>query len=161
MALSARKPTTRPGASIPPSTEGFTATAGPGVFLNLTSLSFDLQLKPSGPVNFEVGLFLNGSSTAYATLDLTPTSTLTNYVFDFTDLTVADAVTSASFKFYGWNASASGGGIVLDNVITNGAIVPEPNAAWFATLPILLALLSSGRQLLRLRSQRSILSVRD
>src|SRR5207253_426891 len=67
--------------------EGFSITADPGKHLNLTSLTFDLQLKPSGPANFEVGLFLNGSSTAYATLDLSPTTTLTAYTFDFTDLT--------------------------------------------------------------------------
>jgi len=119
--------------------EGFTITAGPGVHLNLTNLTFDLQLKPSGPLNFEVGIFLNGSSTAFATLDLTPTSTNTSYNFDFTDLTDLDNATTVDFKFFGWNASASGGGIVLDNVVTNGAIVPEPST-WIAALfPVALA----------------------
>ena len=131
--------------------EGFSITAGAGVHLNLTSLSFDLQLKPSGPVNFEVGLFLNGSSTAYATLDLTPTSTLTTYNFDFTDLTDADNVTLAEFKFFGWNAAATGGGIVLDNVITNGAIVPEASSGWSALLPISLSAYSLGQAVLRQR----------
>jgi len=107
--------------------EGFSITASAGNHLNLTSLSFDLQLKPSGPLNFEVGLFLNGSSTAYATMDITPTATMTTYTFNFTPLTDADNVTSAEFRFFGWNAAASGGGIVLDNVATFGAIVPEPS----------------------------------
>ena len=132
------------GVIDPTQSEGFSITAGPGIVLTLTSLSFDIQLKPSGPTNFEVGLFLNGSSTAYATLDLTPTSTNTTYTFDFTDLTAADLVTSASFKFFGWNAVASGGGIILDNVITNGAIVPEASNALFALLPIGLAVYSLG-----------------
>jgi hypothetical protein len=135
--------------------EGFSITAAAGCHINMTSLSFDLQLKPSGPVNFEVGLFLNGSSTAYATLDLTPTTTLTTYTFDFTDLVDADNVTSAEFRFFGWNASASGGGIILDNVITNGAIVPEANPAYSAILPVLLALASLGRYILRPQKTRA------
>lgn len=132
--------------------EGFSITAGVGNHLNLTSLSFDLALKPSGPANFEVGLFLNGSATAFATLDISPTATLTTYNFDFTDLTDADNVTTATFKFFGWNASAAGGGIVLDNVTTNGTVVilPEPSSVFFAAFPILLA----GRQLLRSRAER-------
>ncbi len=129
--------------------EGFSITAAAGCHLNLSSLSFDLQLKPSGPANFEVGLFLNGSSTAFATLDLAPTSTLTTYTFDFTDLTDADNVSSAAFRFFGWNAAASGGGIVLDNVITNGVILPEANPVYFAGLPVLLALGSLGQYILR------------
>ncbi len=112
-------------------------------------------MKPSGPANFEVGLFLSGSSTAYATLDLTPTSTLTTYTFNFTPLTDADNVTSAAFRFFGWNASASGGGIVLDNVITNGVILPEANPAYFATLPALLALGSLGSHILRRQRARA------
>ena len=116
--------------------EGFSITAAAGYHLNLTSLSFDVQLKPSGPLNFEVGLFLNGSSTAYATLDLTPTTTVTTYTFNFTPLTDANNVTLAEFRFFGWNAAAAGGGIILDNVTTNGAIVPEPGTI----IPILVLL---------------------
>jgi hypothetical protein len=134
--------------------EGFSITASAGNHLNLTSLSFDVQLKPSGPLNFEVGLFLNGSSTAYATLDLTPTASVTTYTFNFTPLTDANNVTLAEFRFFGWNAAASGGGIILDNVITNGAIVilPETNPAYFATLPMLLALVDVLRRNRRSRS---------
>ena len=131
--------------------EGFSITAAVGNHLNLTSLSFDLALKPSGPTSFEVGLFLNGSSTAFATMDISPTATLTTYNFDFTDLTDADNVTTATFKFFGWNASANGGGIVLDNVTTNGTVVilPEPSSVYFAAFPVLLV----GRQLRRLRAE--------
>jgi hypothetical protein len=135
--------------------EGFSITAGAGNHLNLTSLSFDIQLKPSGPLNFEVGLFLNGSSTAYATLDLTPTTTVTTYTFNFTPLTDADNVTLAEFRFFGWNAAAAGGGIILDNVTTNGAIVilPEANPAFFATLPVLVASVDMFRRNRRRRSK--------
>jgi len=115
--------------------EGFSITAAAGYHLNLTSLSFDVQLKPSGPLNFEVGLFLNGSSTAYATLDLTPTTTVTTYTFNFTPLTDANNVTLAEFRFFGWNAAAAGGGIILDNVTTNGAISNLPETSTF--VPIL------------------------
>lgn len=122
--------------------EGFSITAAGGSRLDLTSLNFDAALKPSGPTNFEVGLFLNGSSTAYATFDLSPTATLTTYSFNFTALTDSNNVTSAEFRFYGWNAVATGGGIVLDNVATNGTIstVPESSTFIFSLLPIALAL---------------------
>ena len=134
--------------------EGFLITASAGNHLNLTSLSFDLQLKPSGPLNFEVGLFLNGSSTAYATLDLSPTATETTYTFNFTPLTDANNVTLAEFRFFGWNAAASGGGIILDNVTTNGAvvIVPEANAVYSAALPVLLVAVDMFRRNRRRRS---------
>ncbi len=136
--------------------EGFSITAGSGVYLALTSLKFDILLKPSGPTSVEVGLFLNGSSTAYATLDLTATTTDTTYTFNFTPLTGADHVTSATFNFYGWNAAAMGAGIILDNVITNGSVVPEPNAAWFTPLPVTLALYSLGSSLRKNRRQRQL-----
>ena len=120
--------------------EGFSITAAVGNHLNLTSLSFDIQLKPSGPLNVEVGLFLNGSSTAYATLDLTPTASVTTYNFNFTPLTDADNVTLAEFRFFGWNAAASGGGIVLDNVATSGSIgFPVPEAGTFGPVLVLVS----------------------
>lgn len=120
--------------------EGFSITAAAGCHLNLASLTFDATLKPSGPLNMEVGLFLNGSSTAYATFDFSPTSSTTTYTFNFTPLTDADNVTSATFNFYGWNAAATGGGIVLDNVATNGSIgFPVPEAGTFGPVLVLVS----------------------
>ena len=126
--------------------EGFSIAAAAGNRLNLTSLTFDIQLKPSGPLNFEVGLFLNGSATAYATLDLTPTSSVTTYTFSFTPLTDADNVTSAEFRFFGWNAAAAGGGIVLDNVTTNGAISNLPESSTFVPISLLLGCVLAARK---------------
>jgi hypothetical protein len=136
--------------------EGFSITGNGGLHLDLTSLQFDILLKPSGPTNVEVGLFLNGSSTAYATYDVTPTVTLTTYTFNFTPLVDSDNVTSATFRFFGWNAVASGGGIVLDNVITNGTVTPEPGTAWYTLLPLSLAAISLGKRSLAKRSRREI-----
>ena len=146
------------GSINPAQYEGFTITAAWNSHLNLTSLNFDIQLKPSGPLNVEVQLFLNGSPTPYGTpLDLTPTVTDTTYTFNFTPLTDANNVTTAEFRFFGWNASAAGGGIILDNVITNGTVViaPEANPAYFAILPVLLALGSLGRHIFRARKPRA------
>ncbi len=135
--------------------EGFSITATAGYHLNLTSLTFDLQLKPSGPANFRVGLFLNGSSTAYATFDLTPTTTMTGYNFDFTDLVDADNITSASFRFFGWNAGATGGGIYLDNVATFGAITNAPEVNPSLAVGLLLMCILTERGFRRIRARTS------
>jgi hypothetical protein len=78
-----------------------------------------------------VSLFLNGSTTAYATFTYSPTTSFATYTFDFTDLTVADVVTLATFRFYGWNAPSSGQ-LGFDNVATSGLItaVPELAPVW-------------------------------
>jgi hypothetical protein len=111
---------------------GFSITSAAGFVLNLTSLTFDARRSATGPPNAEVALFLNGSSTAYATLDFVPTAILGPVTFDFTDLTDADNVTSATFHFYGWTALGSGGQLEFGNVSTNGTIsnLPEGPVAW-------------------------------
>jgi hypothetical protein len=81
--------------------EGFSITSAPNYVLDLTSLTFAAKGESNGPVNMRVALFLNGSSTPYASFDFTPTSSLASYTFNFTALTDADAVTSAAFLFYG------------------------------------------------------------
>lgn len=132
--------------------ESFSITAtGAGFHLNLSSLSFDLMRSATGPPNMEVGLFLNGSSTAYAIFDFSPTTSMATYTFNFTPLTDADNVTSASFKFYGWNAGGSGGQIYLDNVGTFGAISSVPEVAPF--LPVSLIILCSVVQVHRRRAR--------
>ena len=133
--------------------QGFSITATAGFRLNLTSFTFDAALKPSGPLNCEVGLFLNGSSTAYATFDFSPTATLTTYTFNFTALTDSDNVTSAEFRFFGWNASANGGGIVLDNVATFGGISSVPEVA--PLLPVTSIIACSLIQSYRRRTRNS------
>lgn len=142
------------GSIDPTEHEGFSITATAGFHLNLTSFTFDAALKPSGPVNCEVGLFLNGSSTAYATFDFAPTASLTTYTFNFTPLTDSDNVTSAEFRFFGWNAVASGGGIVLDNVATFGAIPSVPEVAPLCPLSLIVvcSLLENHRR--RIRNSR-------
>lgn len=110
---------------------GFTITANSGFFLNLTSLTFDALKNGasggSGPFQGTVKLFLNGSTTAYATFSFVPhNAPMSNYVFDFADVTYANNVTSATFKFYGWNANDATNELQVDNVSLFGGIdVPE------------------------------------
>ena len=118
---------------------GFSIAANAGLHLNLNSLTFDASTNPTGPANAEVALFLNGSSTAYATFDFSPTIfTVTHYTFNFTPLTDLDNVTSASFQLYGWNDSGNAGQFQFDNVATYGDIssAPEP----VTLVPILVVL---------------------
>ena len=106
----------------------FTITANAGFFLSLNQLTFDsLKNGASNPFLGEVGLFLNGSATAYATFDWTPqNSPMTSYVFNFTPITYADNVTTATFKFFAWNAGAPTNELQFDNVSIYGGIdVPE------------------------------------
>ena len=116
----------------------FTITANPGFVLSLSQLTFDsLKNGAASPLLAEVDLFLNGSTTAYASFPWTPQNApMTSYVFNFTPVTYADNVTTATFKFFAWNGVATNE-VQFDNVAIYGGIdVPET-----ATLgPVLLVI---------------------
>jgi hypothetical protein len=115
------------GALDPSIFTAFTITADPGFVLSLSQLTFDsLKNGAAGPGNAEVALFLNGSTTAYATFDWIPQNApMTSYVFNFTPITGADNVTMATFKFFAWNATNTNE-LQFDNIALFGAIdVPE------------------------------------
>ena len=120
------------GALDPTVFTGFTITAGASYLLTLSQLTFDsLKNGAGGPLNAEVALFLNGSSTAYATFDWTPANApMTSYTFNFTPVTEANNVTTATFKFFAWNANDATNELQFDNVATFGAIVPEVSTVW-------------------------------
>lgn len=121
--------------------EGFSITAAASHSLNLTQLSFDITNAGTGPADFQVALYLNGSSTAYASQTWDTRGTTVTLTFDFTDLTDADNVTDATFKFYGWNTASAGAHVILDNVATSGAIVPEPKQGALVVFAFLGAIL--------------------
>ena len=125
--------------------------------LNLTSLTFDARRSATGPANAEVALFLNGAATAYATLDFVPTAILGPATFDFTDLTDADNVTSATFRFYGWTALGNGGQLEFGNVAMNGSIGAAPEVATLWRMVFLLGctLIETTRQQLRAKARIS------
>ena len=104
----------------------FTITADPGLFLTLSQLTFDSLKNGAQTINAEVDLFLNGSATAYASFAWIPQNApMTSYVFNFTPVTAADNVTTATFKFFVWNANATNE-VQFDNVaIFGGVDVPE------------------------------------
>ena len=131
--------------------EGFSITAAGGFHLNLSSLTFSAYRSATGPPNMEVALFLNGSASAYATFDFSPTTSKTPYTFNFTPLTDSDNVTTATFKFYGWNAGGAGGQIYLDDVATNGTISSLPEVA--PLLPVTLIIACSVVEVHRRRAR--------
>jgi hypothetical protein len=108
----------------------FTITADAGYHLNLSLLTFDEMRSSGGPTKGEVQLFLNGSSTAYATSTYNPTPSTQNQTFSFTPTTDATNVTLAEFRFYGWNGGDPGGTMAFDNVATTLDIVPEIPVFW-------------------------------
>ena len=136
---------------------GFSIAADASYHLELTDLVFDARISATGPADTRVALFVNGSSTAYATLDIAPTSTVTTYAFDFTDLTAADNATTVDVRFYGYNAGGAGGTLLLDNVVTSGVItnVPEFEPAWLAFFVIAVSLLAEHRRARRVRTPRN------
>jgi hypothetical protein len=106
----------------------FTITANLGFVLALDQLTFDsLKNGATAPLFAEVDLYLNGSSNAYASFAWTPqNSPLTSYTFNFTPVTFADNVTTATFKFFAWNATDNTNEVQFDNVAIYGGIdVPE------------------------------------
>ena len=123
----------------------FTITADPGLFLTLSQMTFDsLKNHATLPLFAEVDLFLNGSSTAYATFSWAPqNSPMTNYVFDFADVTADMNVTTATFKFFAWNATDGNTEVQFDNVTVSGGVdVPETSSLGPAALLIGCSLLA-------------------
>ena len=130
----------------------FTITADPGLVLTLTQMTFDsLKNGATAPLLAQVGLFLNGSSTAYATFSWTPqNSPMTNYVFDFADVTGDMNVTTATFKFFAWNATDNTNEVQFDNVTVYGGLdVPEAGSLGPAILVVCCAVATRRFQGLR------------
>ena len=104
----------------------FSITTAGGFDLTLTHLTFDAFRSSTGPASGQISLFLNGSTTPYATFSYSPTTTNSNYLFDFPDITAEQGIDTVSFNFYGWNAANNGGTLAFDNVTTFGAVTPVP-----------------------------------
>jgi hypothetical protein len=134
----------------------FTITANPGFVLDLSQLTFQSLKNGVGPTNAEVDLFLNGSTTASASFGWTPVNaTMTNYTFSFTPLTPADNVTTATFKFFAWNASDNNNEVQFANVATYGTIdaaVPEFPVGIPVAVLVCIVIVRESRRLFRERS---------
>jgi hypothetical protein len=128
----------------------FTITANPGFVLSLDQLTFDsLKNGATAPMLAEVDLFLNGSTTAYASFPWTPQNApMTHYTFNFTPVTFADNVTTATFKFFAWNATDSTNEVQFDNVAIYGG-VDVPEAASFGPVVLVIGCAVSIQGLLR------------
>lgn len=129
-----------PSATMDPTVfTAFTITASPGFVLSLSQLTFDsLKNGATAPMQAEVDLFLNGSASAYASFAWTPQNApLTSYTFNFTPVTFADNVTTATFKFFAWNATDANNEIQFDNVAIFGGI-DVPEAASFGPTALVL-----------------------
>jgi hypothetical protein len=127
----------------------FTITADAGWHLNLSLLTFDEMRSAGGPTKGRVQLFLNGSATAYDVFNYNPTPSTQNQSFNFTPTTDANNVTTAEFRFYGWNGGDPAGTMLFDNVAVTVDVVPEPSTWIFALLPIGIVLHSLSRSLMR------------
>lgn len=117
----------------------FTITANLGFVLSLDQLTFDsLKNGATAPMLAEVDLFLNGSTTVYASFAWTPQNApMTHYTFNFTPVTFADNVTTATFKFFAWNATDSTNEVQFANVAIYGG-VDVPEAASFGPVALVL-----------------------
>jgi hypothetical protein len=135
----------------------FTISTNPGFVLSLNQLTFDsLKNGATAPMLAEVDLFLNGSTTAYASFAWTPQNApMTHYTFNFTPVTFADNITTATFKFFAWNATDSTNEVQFTNVAIYGGIdVPEAASLGPITLVIGFAI-SMRRELRGGRSKRT------
>ena len=135
----------------------FTITADPGFVLALDHITFDsLKNGATAPMLAEVDLFLNGSSSAYASFAWTPqNSPMTSYMFSFTPVTFADNVTTATFKFFAWNATDGMNEVQFDNVAIFGGI-DVPEAASFGPAALVLACAMTAERLRRHRQSRRV-----
>ncbi|MEJ8818155.1 T9SS-dependent choice-of-anchor J family protein [Lacibacter sp. H407] len=116
-----------------------TVTPTPGTTLDLNSIKFTLQRSGTGIRQYAVRSSFDYTTNLPASIfpansDL---SVVATNVFQVVDPTTAaeegstitlgssfDAITSAvTFRFYGWNAEASGGTFSIDNVTINGTAI--------------------------------------
>jgi hypothetical protein len=123
----------------------FSITADTGYHLNLSVLTFDEMRSAGGPTKGRVELFLNGSTTAYATFNYNPTPSTQNQSFNFTPTIDSDNVTVAEFRFYGWNGGDPGGTMLFDNVGVTVNVVPEVASFWPAVLVLICAVGTAAR----------------
>ena len=135
--------------------ESFTITANAGWHLNLQSLTFDEMATAGGPTKGRVYLFLNGSAVPYSGLDYNPDPSVTNRTFGFTPTVDADNVTTAEFRFYGWNGGTPNASLILDNVTLTVAIVPEPAMGALVACLVALAVLHARRSGYKRRTKYS------
>lgn len=135
----------------------FTITANAGLVLTLSQLTFDsLKNGATSPLLAEVDLFLNGSTTSYASFAWTPQNApMTNYTFSFPAVTAANNVTTATFKFFAWNATDSTNAVQFANVAIYGG-VDVPEAASFGPVALLLGCAISTQGLYRHRKGKGI-----
>ena len=136
----------------------FSITADAGYHLNLSQLTFDEMRTSGGPTKGRIQMFLNGSATAFDSVDYNPSSSWQSRTFNFTDIVDADNVTTVEFRFYGWNGGTDSASLIFDNVgVTILGVVPKVPAFW----PVLLligCLIGEGtyrnRRLKRVRLER-------
>ena len=124
----------------------FSITATAGVKLTLTQVAFDEMRGAGGPTHGRVSLFLNGSTTAYASYNYNPASQVNHEVFNFFSIS---NITSAEFRFYGWNGGTPAAGLLFDNVATpfsfTGTPVPEGNSWLAGLIPMTIAVVQLAR----------------
>ncbi|MBK8087065.1 MAG: lamin tail domain-containing protein [Chitinophagaceae bacterium] len=113
-----------------------TITPTPGYSLDINSIAFTLQRSATGIRQYAVRSSLDYNTNLPAGISPANTdlSVVSTNVFQVSDATSSaedgstitlgssyDAITSAvTFRFYGWNAEASGGTFSIDNVTING-----------------------------------------
>jgi hypothetical protein len=106
----------------------FSVAANSGSSMNLTQLSWMDSIGTKGPTSGQVSIFLNGSSTATASMSFTRSTAEAPLNWDLAGITGVAGCTSVEFRFYGWNANTQGidNRETIDKVALSGTVVPEP-----------------------------------
>jgi hypothetical protein len=133
--------------------DAFTITANSGYHLDLSQITFDELRAAGGPTKGRVVIFINGSTTAYATFNFNPTAQIQNQVFNFADITDANNATTVEFRFYGWNGGTTDAGLLFDNVAVPIDVVPEFDAAFVSAL-LLVVVVAHARLKRRITTDR-------
>ena len=126
--------------------------SGSSHLVDLTSMTIQYDISPSGPVRLAIAVSINGGSqNIIFTDDAVDPSDETHTI----DLRMFDQVSSAVFRLYGFAAASSAGTLDIEEIIDGGArgilidgelsVVPEP-AAGFVTMMAVTAILFGRRR---------------
>ncbi|MGH0034737.1 MAG: PEP-CTERM sorting domain-containing protein [Myxococcota bacterium] len=110
---------------------GFTVAAAPGKVLDLEELTFDVYRNFGGALDYAIRTSVDGFAANLVFADDVITETQTSQSIDLSGAAF-DALSSLEVRIYFDDRAADGGGSSgtrVDNVVLNGAVVPEPGTA--------------------------------
>jgi hypothetical protein len=130
----------------------FIVTPNSGYALSLSSVSFKSSASGSGPTTGRLSIFLDGSTTAFASFDFVPpntaisgTASMSSFLWNNgSGLPSLANLQKAEFRFYGSGATNAAGSFRFDDVVLEGSFTAVPEPTNIALTIFICGLISAG-----------------